>query len=119
MNLTSGLGILALPGKGSYTISKHATQGLTKQMAADLASDGIRVNSVLPSWVRTPMFSAECAKAPGTEELAAKICPVGRVAEVDEVGNVVVFLLSPAASYVSGVGMVVDCGLSVGVARVG
>lgn len=117
VNITSGLASVAIPGKGNYTISKHASAGLTKQMAADLAPQGVRVNSVQPSWVRTPMFEAENVKAPGTEEVAKKLLPMGRVAEVDEVGAVVVFLLSPAASYVTGTGMLVDAGISLGMVR--
>lgn len=88
-------------------------------MAADLATRGIRINSVCPAWVRTAMFAAEEAKAPGTEALAGRICPNGRVAEADEVAHAVVFLLSPAASYVSGIGMVIDHGATLGGVRIG
>ena len=149
VNIASALGLVAIAGKGAYTVSKHATVGLTKQMgespslftqplfpfppsnspqvpnsfpiplAADLAPRGVRLNAVCPSWVRTPMYAAECAKRSGTEAVAASICPSGRIAEPDEVGNAAVFLLSPASSYVSGVSMVVDGGLSLGGVRVG
>lgn len=87
---------------------------LLSSPATDVAPSLIRINALSPAWVRTPMFAAECAKAPGTDSLAAKVCPPGRVAEVDEVGNSAVYLLSPAGGYVSGASLMVDYGLSVG-----
>ena len=86
---------------------------LTSILAAvDVTSKGIRVNCICPSWVRTPMFEGECAKRPATPDMTKALSPLGRVAEVDEVGNSIVYLLSPASSYVSGVGLLIDAGLT-------
>ena len=58
------------------------------------------------------MFEAECTKLPQTADVVKAICPLQRVAEVDEVGNSIVYLCSPAASYVNGVGLIIDAGLT-------
>lgn len=79
--------------------------------ALDLAPHGIRVNSVCPTWVDTPMLDA----AEGSEELRAMVndvVPLGRIAQPDEVADVVLFLCSPQASYVTGSGWMIDGGLS-------
>jgi enoyl-[acyl-carrier-protein] reductase (NADH) len=58
------------------------------------------------------MFEGECAKVPQTEDAVKAISPLQRVAEVDEVGNSIVYLCSPAASYVNGIGLIIDAGLT-------
>lgn len=80
-------------------------------LALDLAPHGIRVNSVCPSWVETPMIDA----IGGSEKLRDMIndaVPLGRIAQPEEVADVVVFLCSPQASYVTGNSWMVDGGLS-------
>lgn len=60
------------------------------------------------------MFEGEQGKAPFIGDLVRKISPAGRPAEMDEVGNSIVYLCSPAASYVSGIGLVLDAGMTAG-----
>ncbi len=98
---------------------RAATVGLTKSLALELGADGIRFNSVLPAWTETErvheLMSARAA-ANGTsieEEIArqAKDSPLGRMCKPEEFANVAVFLLSPAASYLTGVMLSVDGGM--------
>ena len=79
--------------------------------AAEKSSKGIRCNCICPSWVRTPMFEEEARKVPQTRDIVKAVVPNGRLAEIDEVGNSVVYLCSPAASCVTGIGLMMDAGL--------
>lgn len=98
---------------------RAATVGLTKSLALELGSDGIRFNSILPSWTNTErvneLMGARANKNNTTveEEIAKQIkeSPLGRMATPHEFANVAVFLLSPAASYVTGVMLTVDGGM--------
>jgi len=98
---------------------RAATVGLTKTLALELGGDGIRFNSILPGWTKTERVAelmGARAQAKGTsvaEELSAQMkeCPLGRMAEPQEFANPAVFLLSPAASYITGVMLTVDGGM--------
>lgn len=80
--------------------------------AQDVATKGIRVNAMCPSWVRSPMYDSECQKFPPIQDFIKAAVPLGRPAEPDEVGESVVYLCSPAASYVNGIGLILDAGLT-------
>lgn len=130
VNLGSMHSYIAAKDIAHYTMSKHAVLGLTKSAgkfesrfsvhlhanrmlckALDLAPHGIRVNSVCPTWVDTPMIDA----VEGSEQLRAmvnEVVPLGRIAQPDEVADVVLFLCSPQATYVTGSGWMIDGGLS-------
>ncbi len=98
---------------------RAATIGLTKSLAVELGKDGIRFNSVLPGWTFTERvqhlmeFRAENNKTSLEEEIAKQITdiPLGRMAQPEEIAKVIVFLVSPAASYVNGAMLSVDGGL--------
>ncbi len=98
---------------------RAATVGLTKSLALELGAEGIRFNSILPGWTNTERIAdlmAFRAKANGTtvdEEIArqARDTALGRMASPEELANAAVFLLSPAASYITGVMLTVDGGI--------
>jgi NAD(P)-dependent dehydrogenase (short-subunit alcohol dehydrogenase family) len=90
----------------TYVASKHALIGLTKATAADYAEHNIRINSLSPGVIRTPLTMAEGQKAV-TDRLAARI-PQGRLGEPEEIARSVAFLLSDLSSYTTGADLVVD-----------
>jgi NAD(P)-dependent dehydrogenase (short-subunit alcohol dehydrogenase family) len=90
----------------AYVASKHALLGLTKGAAADYTEHGIRVNSVSPGVIRTPLTMAEGQKEI-TDRLALRI-PAGRLGNSEEIASAVVFLLSDLSSYTTGADLVVD-----------
>jgi 3-oxoacyl-[acyl-carrier protein] reductase len=98
---------------------RAATVGLTKSLALELGGEGIRFNSILPAWTETERVQAlmaQRAQVNGTtteEEIRkqAKDSPLGRMGTEQEFANAAVFLLSPAASYITGVMLTVDGGM--------
>ena len=98
----------------AYTASKHAVIGLTRSMAMDFASEKIRVNAVCPGTVDTPMLRWAASLDPNPEsvyEACARMHPLGRIAQPEEVGEVVAFLAHERASFVTGAVWTVDGGL--------
>ena len=113
VNVASTAGIQGVPGRPVYTASKHAVVGLTREMAIDFASLGVRVNCVAPGLVRTPM-TEKFFENPADAERLNKSSPLGRVALPEEIAEVIVFLASDAASFVSGTVIPVDGGFTAG-----
>jgi meso-butanediol dehydrogenase / (S,S)-butanediol dehydrogenase / diacetyl reductase len=107
-------------GKGhvAYATAKGAVHNLTRSLALDHAREGIRVNAVCPGEVDTPMLRGAGRAVPLTDaqlaEMADRVVPNGRLAQPDEIGRVVVFLCSDAASYMTGALVPVDGGWSAG-----
>ena len=121
VNVASVNGILAGPGWTSYCVSKAGLIMLAKCIANDYGRQGVRANSVCPGWVRTPMGDDdmdEVARAKGTDRegayaLAHRQHPLGRPAQPEEIADVIAFLASPAAAYVTGATVMVDGGTTV------
>ncbi|KAA1400251.1 SDR family NAD(P)-dependent oxidoreductase [Aeromicrobium ginsengisoli] len=105
---SSALGMIGSPLLSGYVASKWALRGLTQTAALELARDGIRVNSVHPGYVRTPMND-------GISEDNTRDYPVPRFAEPEEISAVVLFLASEDASFVTGAEYQVDGGATSGV----
>ncbi len=113
VTLSSVFGFRAPPGECAYAASKAAIVNLTRQMALDYASQGVRVNCVCPSDCDTPMIDALVAKeadpAAAKAALGAAI-PMGRLGRAEEVASAVAFLCSDEASFITGAALPVDGG---------
>jgi NAD(P)-dependent dehydrogenase (short-subunit alcohol dehydrogenase family) len=92
-----------------YVMTKHALEGLTKAMAVELAPKGVRIVSVAPTFVQTPL-TKPFFDDPETRKWILDRIPLGRAGTVEEVAQAVVFLASPAASLVTGSSLLVDGG---------
>jgi NAD(P)-dependent dehydrogenase (short-subunit alcohol dehydrogenase family) len=112
IQMASTAGIVGFERRAVYCATKFAVIGLTKVLALDHARDGIRVNAVLPHVVETGMFQ-KTASGPEAELWETGI-PMGRFATVEDVGALVMFLCSPAASYLTGGVYPVDGGAMAG-----
>ena len=81
-------------------------------LALDCATHAIRVNSICPAWVDTPMVRGLEVKVPDVRASVAKSVPLGRIAHADEIADVVIFLSSPRSSYVTGASWMIDGGMT-------
>ena len=110
VNVASIYGLVGHGGGGSsYTSSKHAVVGLTKTAALEYAKEGIRVNAVCPGYTRTPLIQGLLDNPEKTAEVESWH-PMGRLGWPEEISEVVVWLCSDAASFVTGHAMAVDGG---------
>ncbi|KAL9595230.1 MAG: hypothetical protein Q9219_006564 [cf. Caloplaca sp. 3 TL-2023] len=112
VNMGSAASFVVTPMLAQYTTSKHAVLGLTRSAALDNASHFIRVNCLCPSWVDTPMIAAAVAGNPDLQTMMTHATPMGRIAQVDEIVDVALFLCSDKASYVTGSSWIVDGGVT-------
>ena len=95
-----------------YSAAKAGVVGLVRGLAVELARDGIRVNGVAPGYIRTAQaLSEEHSLGPEGLEKAADFIPMGRVGEPEDIADVILFLASESARYVTGQVLVVDGGL--------
>jgi NAD(P)-dependent dehydrogenase (short-subunit alcohol dehydrogenase family) len=78
----------------------------------DHSAEGIRVNAVCPTWVRTPLLDEELQKNPEVQGMISAVVPIKRAAECEEVSDVVAFLCSPAASYINGTSLLIDAAVT-------
>lgn len=99
-------------GVGNYITAKHAVKGMMQTAAIENAGRGIRVNAVAPSYVSGPMMDRFLEASPEAKKALLGDLPMGRLATPREVADAVVFLASPASSYVNGHTLVVDGGAS-------
>ena len=110
VNNSSIGGLIAFPGVSPYIASKHAVMGLTRSAALDYAKQGIRINAVNPGLIATAMLDR---LGSGSTDSFASTVPMGRLGQAAEIAQVVVFLCSDAASYITGQPLVIDGGYTV------
>jgi NAD(P)-dependent dehydrogenase (short-subunit alcohol dehydrogenase family) len=109
VNIASVNAKRAAPGQGIYSMTKAGIVNMTEGFAKELASDGIRVNAVLPGLTETKFASAITSNEKMLG-MMMRMIPLGRVAQPDEIAPAVLFLCSPASSYVTGTTLTVDGG---------
>ncbi|WP_336659860.1 SDR family NAD(P)-dependent oxidoreductase [Leucobacter sp. USHLN153] len=112
VNIASQAALVSLPHQAAYTASKGAVAALTRALAIDWASRGVRVNAVCPGFTATPMAVKQMT--PALEEALARRVPLGRMFETEEIANAIQFLSSPLASAITGVVLPVDGGWTAG-----
>lgn len=107
VNTSSILGLVATPFSFAYSASKHGVAGMTKSAALAFATKGVRVNSIHPGYIETPLISTLPKEA---LDSMISLEPVGRLGTAEEVADLVLFLLSDRASFITGSQYAVDGG---------
>ena len=110
INTASVAGLRGFARGGAYAASKHGVNGLTRVGALDYARDGIRVNSVCPGVIATPLQARVHGQNPQASRALSQRTPMGRVGLASEVANLVVWLCSDEASFVTGQTIPIDGG---------
>ncbi len=119
INIASVHGLVASAEKAAYVAAKHGIVGLTKVVALENAENGITANAICPGWVRTPLVEKQiealaAKQGISIEEATVKLLeekqPTKRFVEVEQIGEMAVFLAGPAASNITGQNMVMDGG---------
>ncbi len=108
INMASILGLVGFPGSGAYNASKGGSRLLTRNMALDYAKDGIRVNTICPGFIKTPMVEKELD--PESLKAIEAMHPLGRLGRPEEVASAALFLASRESSFVTGTDIFVDGG---------
>jgi NAD(P)-dependent dehydrogenase (short-subunit alcohol dehydrogenase family) len=109
IHMSSQMGHVGGTNRTVYCMTKHGIEGLTKAMAIDLAQYGIRVNSIGPTFIETPLTAPFFQNAAFRDDVLRKI-KLGRLGQVEDLMGAVVFLASDAAALITGTALVVDGG---------
>lgn len=112
VNITSQMGHVGSPERTVYCMTKHAIEGLTKAMAVELAEEGIRVNSVAPTFIETPL-TKPMLDNPEFMAFVKRMIPMGKIGKPEDVASAVLYLCSKGANLVTGHSLVVDGGWTV------
>jgi NAD(P)-dependent dehydrogenase (short-subunit alcohol dehydrogenase family) len=103
VNMASILGAVGFPKASAYVSAKHGLLGLTQNAALEYSAKGIRTNAIGPAFIRTPLIK-------GMEDAVLPLHPIGRLGEAEEVAELVLFLTSPRAAFISGAYIPIDGG---------
>lgn len=114
VNLASIAGLIGFPGIAPYTASKHAVNGLTKNAALEYGKDGIRINSICPGGIDTRMLDSLAEQTSdgqqSSQQMMAPLHPLGRIGTPEEVAELIVWLCSDRAAFVTGANIPIDGG---------
>lgn len=109
VNMSSQMGFVGSPNRTLYCMSKHAVEGLTKALAVELAAQKVRVNTVAPTFVETPM-TKPMLENPEFKKFVFDMIPMKKIAQTDDVANACVFLLSSLSAMITGTSIKIDGG---------
>jgi NAD(P)-dependent dehydrogenase (short-subunit alcohol dehydrogenase family) len=113
VNVSSVVGHLGLPRRAAYSAAKAGVEGLTRCLAAEWSVDGIRVNAVVPGYIRTPHQEEMFARGVLSESLIKGRSLLGDLGVPDDIAAATVFLASPPARFITGQTLIVDGGLTI------
>jgi NAD(P)-dependent dehydrogenase (short-subunit alcohol dehydrogenase family) len=113
INTSSGAGLIGFPGMANYVAAKHGVIGLTKTAALEYIGQNIRINAICPGTARSRMVDEWMQGSAEAEAQVAALHPIGRIADADEIAEAVLWLASPASSFVVGIAMPVDGGYTI------
>ena len=117
INMSSMVGLVGQRNAGAYSATKGGIVAMTKGMALDFAKDGIRVNCICPGWVETPLVEdwfSQQADPQAARAYISAVHPLGRIATPEEVGDAALFLCSEESSFITGVALALDGGVTLG-----
>jgi NAD(P)-dependent dehydrogenase (short-subunit alcohol dehydrogenase family) len=113
--VSSGTHMKGMPGYATYAATKAAVRSFTRSFAAELKDRGIRVNSLSPGLIETPIIDGQFAtteEADGAREMFKQITPLGRIGRPEEMAAAILFLASDESSYSTGIDLVADGGIT-------
>lgn len=113
VSIASTAALLGMPGRASYSAAKAGLLALTRVLAVEVATQGIRVNAVCPGFTRTAIVEQGLGDGSLNADWMLERVPMARLAEISEIANAVSFLASDQASYVTGQALVVDGGWTI------
>ena len=113
VNTSSQGGVTAFAGQAAYISCKHGVIGMTRTAAMDYAAKGIRINAVCPGVILTPMAEELIRRNPQLEKELVRDIPAGRLGKPEEIADAVLWLCSPASSFVHGHALLVDGGFTI------
>ena len=113
VNTASVAGLVGAPRHAIYAASKHAVVGLTKSAAAEYGKKGIRINSICPGVIRTAMLERALERDSDWEATLTSLHPIGRLGEVEDVVNALLWLCSDASAFVTGHQLAVDGAMTI------
>jgi NAD(P)-dependent dehydrogenase (short-subunit alcohol dehydrogenase family) len=113
VNMASVTGLVGSVGAGAYSASKHGVIGLTQTAALENAKKGIRINSVCPGFIETPMAD-RIFRAPGIHKYVLSCHPIGRLGRPADIAEAVLWMCSDRASFMTGQSLVLDGGFLAG-----
>jgi NAD(P)-dependent dehydrogenase (short-subunit alcohol dehydrogenase family) len=110
VNVSSGAGLVGVPGYSGYSATKFAEIGMTKSSAIEYAKDGIRINAVCPGLVDTPLIAKMLVESKAFADGLVANHPIGRIARSSEIADVIVWLCSDKSTYLVGAALPLDGG---------